>query len=297
MTVNFKAIPNRTVALLASASILFVAGSAQATTILKASINFFGTNEISSNDPGFSPSQQAVRTQVLDNGLGSGDIGFVAGLGVLKAQGQVISNMESEGFALALVDDIIFRHSDQAACQPSCAPQIPVTVAAQIDGGFTLFPGIAAGRARADASLNVRRAGSLIGQSTFHVDSDPSEDGLGPFVDTLAVSFFVDTGVAYQLDMSLGIAMGALRGFFGAPSGIKVDFANTFSLNPEAVFQVGPDIEVNSATGGIVNNQIVHLLEPGNGGTSVPEPGALALFGIGLFGVSCLRRKGQSDGR
>lgn len=269
-------------------------GSAQATTILQASINFHGTTEISSDDIDFSPSQQAVRAVDLTNTAGSGDIGFVAGIGVLKAQGQVFRSVQGEGFADVLISDIIFRHSDGAACQPSCSPILPVSVAAQIDGGFSILPDVLRARGRAGAELKVRQGNTLLGSSSFNVDSDPSEDGLGPFVDTLAVTFFAETGVAYSLQMGLGLTIAGGTDFFGSPSAIKADFANTFSLDPEAVFQIGPDILVSAESAGIFNNQFVHLLPTNNGGTSVPEPGALALFGFGILGVAWIRRKSFS---
>lgn len=271
----------------ALASFAFACGSADAAVILKASINHFGTTELNSNDLGFSPSQLAVRAHDLTNTQGSGNIGFVGGIGVLKGQGAIVSNLEAEGFASADVSDIIFRHSDAAACQPSCTAQIPVSVAAQIDGGFSLFPNVLRARARASANLSVTRGNTLLGRSDFHVDSDPSLDGLGPFVETLAVNFFAETDVPYRLSMSLGLDMGALRNFFGNNTGIKADFANTFTLDPEAVFQVGPDIVVSSATAGIVDNQIVHLL-PNTGSTSAPEPPAIALFALGVVAVTGL---------
>ena len=63
---------------------------------------------------------------------------------------------------------------------------------------------------------------------------------------------------------------------------LVLDFANSFDFDPAAVFGLGPDFTVNSASWGLVDNRLA---------AAVPKPGVFALLGLGLIGTGAARRR------
>lgn len=296
MAFTLSTISNRATAIFAAAGLTIAAGAAEATVILSATVSGQPTNTLTSNDPNYN-----LNSIVLQGGTpssGNGSVGFAAGTGVIKGEGAVNSasfgTANITGSASAQVSDVIFRHADGASCQPLCQPLLPVSIAAQFSGGFSTVGGLAPGRAGAIAQLRISQGGQTVGFDNSFADS--AVDGLGAFVDTLGASFTVETGVPYTLLMVLEMRwLAGPNGFTGANSGIRADFGKTFELDPAEVFKLPPefDILVSSESAGIFNNQILHLLPTEDIATRVSEPGALALFGIGLLGVSYMRRRGR----
>jgi hypothetical protein len=115
-------------------------------------------------------------------------------------------------------------------------------------------------------------------------------------VESLILSIYSDLGGAALFTASLASPVFLADtqngiGQAGYAFGLDADQAAAAQFFLTTTNRVGLAASLSSATGGI-DTFYVSVLDNGGGGNEVPEPGSVALLGLGMFGAWAIRRRG-----
>ncbi len=187
-------------------------------------------------------------------------------------------------------DVFFFNPEDSSTLGAAVRAVLPATLSASFthfgDGGLAGVSAVMSvrGNIYTDATLSVRKnfAQRVFSTGRFVVDNDHPGVPNDITDRSLDLEFYVKAGEPVMVTASIAaVAVGLRNPATGKSGGVITNAKNSLDFNPHSYFNIlTPGFTVNSASLGIVNNQLVDFL-PASDPSPAPEPSTLALLGIG----------------